>query len=163
MSKGSLWQRSPYSLLVAHYSHAALGPSPRADRPRPRPDVQLRLQPVKHGFLDHATVPEVLDDDALEQLGGHARVPDALRVDDDDGTAGADSQTGRLAALHPARPEEQVLALKQLGEQAVECPAAPRSAPPPGAWLRRLQRLAGTDARRPPRRHERGHERHGEQ
>ena len=62
----------------------------------------------------------MLDDDSLEQCGGHAGVPHALGVDDDDRTARAHAETGRLATLHATRPEEEPFALEQAREQRVE-------------------------------------------
>ena len=75
---------------------------------------------MKDRLLHDAPIAQVLDDDALEQRRGHAGVPDALRVHDDDRTAGAHAETGRLATLHATRTEEQPFALEQARERRVE-------------------------------------------
>src|SRR2546423_5053064 len=75
---------------------------------------------MKHSLVHDASVAQVLDDDALEQRGSDPRIPDALGVHDDDRTTRADTETGRLAALHASRAEEQPLALKQTRQQSVE-------------------------------------------
>jgi len=62
----------------------------------------------------------MLHDDPFQERGGHTGVPHALGVHDDDRAAGADSETGRLAALHAPGPEEKALALEQAREQCVE-------------------------------------------
>lgn len=62
--------------------------SPLLSTLHPLPSTLL-FHPMKHGFLDHLAVAQMLDDDALEELGGDARVPDAVGVDDDDRSARA--------------------------------------------------------------------------
>ena len=90
-----------------------------------RPEVgrepfTIGFQPMKHRLLHHAPVAQVLDDDALEERRGDARVPDAFRVHDDDRAAGADAEARGLAALHAARAEQQPLPLEEAGEGRVE-------------------------------------------
>ena len=75
---------------------------------------------VEDGVFDNATSFQVLDDDALEERGSDAGVPDAFGIDDDDRTAGADSEAWRLAALDAIGAEEKALALEKAGEMLVE-------------------------------------------
>lgn len=70
--------------------------------------------------LDDLSTAEVLDDDPLEQLRGHAGVPDAVRVDDDDRAAGADTETGRLAPLYPGGSEQEALPPQESGQQLIQ-------------------------------------------
>jgi hypothetical protein len=62
----------------------------------------------------------VLDHDALEERGGHAGVPDALGIYDDDRSTGAHAEARRLSALDARRPEEEPFALEQPRQQRVE-------------------------------------------
>jgi hypothetical protein len=78
---------------------------------------------MKHSLVHDATISQMLDDDALEQSRSDPGIPDALRVHDDDRTAGAYTETGGLAALHSPRAEEQSLALEQTRQQGVERPS----------------------------------------
>lgn len=75
---------------------------------------------MKDGVLDNATVAQMLDDDALEQRGRHAGVPDALGIHDDDRSTGADAEAGRFAAFDATRAEEEPFALQQGGQQPVQ-------------------------------------------
>lgn len=75
---------------------------------------------MKYRLLHHLSVAQVLDDNALEQGRGHTGVPDAFGIHDDDRSAGTDAEAGRLAAFHAFGSEEQILALEQPGQQAVE-------------------------------------------
>lgn len=68
---------------------------------------------MKDGLLDGSSVAKVLHDNSLEKLWRNAGVPDALRIDDDDGSASADAKAGRLSALHTAGAEQEVFALEQ--------------------------------------------------
>ena len=61
----------------------------------------------------------MLDHNSLQQLRRDVRVPDTLRIDHHNWPTGADAKTWRLAALHAARTEEQVLALEQRRELRV--------------------------------------------
>ena len=79
---------------------------------------------VEHRFLDDSTVTQVLDDDALEQRGSDTGVPDAFGIDDDDRTAGADSEAWSLAALDAIGAEEKAFALEKAGEMLVELSTA---------------------------------------
>jgi hypothetical protein len=66
---------------------------------------------MKNGFLDHSAVFQVLDDDPLQKLGRNSGVPDALRIDDDDRSSGADAEARSLASFDPRWPKQQVFAL----------------------------------------------------
>ena len=79
---------------------------------------------VEHRVLDDPAVAQVLDDDTLEERGSDAGVPDAFGIDDDNRTAGADSEAWRLAALDTIGPEEKALALEKAGEMLVELSTA---------------------------------------
>ncbi|HEY0528521.1 MAG TPA: hypothetical protein VGD02_06805 [Gemmatimonadaceae bacterium] len=82
---------------------------------------------MEDSLVDHFPVLKVLYDNALKQGGRYGVVPDSFRVDDDDGTVAADTETGRLAAFHTARPEEKVFAVEQGSEQRIDLsPAAIR-------------------------------------
>jgi hypothetical protein len=75
---------------------------------------------MKHRVFDDASIAQVFDHDALEQCLVDARVPDTVRIDDDDRSTCAYTKTWRLPALHPRRAKEQALALQKVREQAVE-------------------------------------------
>jgi len=79
---------------------------------------------VEHGLLYHSAVAQVLDDDALEEGGGDTEVPDAFGIDDDDRTAGADSEAWSLAALDATGAEEKPFALEKTGEMRIQLAAA---------------------------------------
>jgi hypothetical protein len=66
----------------------------------------------------------VLDDDALEEDGSDSGVPDALGIDDDDRTAGADAEARSLAALDATRAEEKGFSLEKAGEILIQLAAA---------------------------------------
>jgi hypothetical protein len=74
---------------------------------------------VEDGLLYHSAVAQMLDDDSLEERGGNAGVPDALGIDDDDRTAGADAEARSLAALDAARAEEKAFALEKACEMRI--------------------------------------------
>ena len=80
---------------------------------------------MKYRVLDDAAVSQVLHHDALEQCRRDARVPDRIRIHDDDGTASANSEAGRLPSLHSCRAEQQPLAMEQLGKQGIQLPPTP--------------------------------------
>src|SRR6185503_7407389 len=82
-------------------------------------------QPMKNRLIDDAAALQMLDDDALQQRGRDASVPDAIGVHDHDRATSAHAQTRRLAALHAIRPEEQSLALQQRGQETVQLLSAP--------------------------------------
>jgi hypothetical protein len=75
---------------------------------------------MDYGFLDNPAFAEMLDDDALQQLRRHKAVPHAFRVDDDNRAAAAHAEARRLAALHPARAEEEAFSLEKCREKRVE-------------------------------------------
>jgi hypothetical protein len=78
------------------------------------------MQPMKHCLLDDLPVTEVLDDDPLQQRRRHPGIPDPLRVNDNDRTASANTQTWRLAALDSSRTEEQAFPLQQRWQEIVQ-------------------------------------------
>lgn len=86
--------------------------------------LRAMLEPMKNGLLNRLPTLEVLDDDSLEQRGCDLRIPNAIRIHDDDRPIAAHSEARRLSALHSARAEEQVLSLQELGEQRVELASA---------------------------------------
>src|SRR6185436_793787 len=96
---------------------------------------------------------QVLDDNALEHRRRHPGVPDALGVYDDAGAAGTDAEARRFTTLHAPRTEQQVFALEQLREQAIQhaAPAVRRAEPsrahehvaPVGVHVRPFERVAG--------------------
>jgi hypothetical protein len=67
----------------------------------------------------------MLDDNALEQRGCNCAIPHAFRIHDDNRATLADSETRSLSALHTRWAEEQSFALKQRGEERIQCPTAP--------------------------------------
>jgi hypothetical protein len=75
---------------------------------------------MNYGFIDDMSLPEVLHDDALQQLRSHASVPHALRVHDDDRPAAAHAEAWRLAALDAVGSEEQSFTLEQHGKERIE-------------------------------------------
>ena len=79
---------------------------------------------MEHRFLDYSTVAQVLDDDALEERGSDAGVPDAFGIDDDNRTAGADSEARSLAALDALGAEEKAFAFEKAGELRIQLAAA---------------------------------------
>lgn len=68
---------------------------------------------MKHRLLDDAAIPQMFDDDPLEELRRDSRVPDALRIDDDDRAAGADAEAWRLPSLDAIGAEKEALALEK--------------------------------------------------
>lgn len=80
---------------------------------------------MEHRLLDYPAAAKMLDDDALEQLGCDSGVPDALRIDHDDGAASADAQTRCLTAFHAVGAEQQVFSLEERRQQAIQLTPAP--------------------------------------
>jgi hypothetical protein len=68
---------------------------------------------VEHSIFHDSPTLQMLDDNALEQLRGDARVPHTFRIDHNDGTSCTYAKTRRFAALDPARPEQKSLTLKE--------------------------------------------------
>jgi len=68
-------------------------------------------QSVKDGLFDDTPIPEMLDDNALEQRRGHSGVPDAVGIHDDDRPTAAHAETRRLASFHAPRTKQQAFAL----------------------------------------------------
>lgn len=82
-------------------------------------------QAMKYRFLNRFTPREMLDHDALEELGRHPRVPDAFRINHDDWAIATHPEAGSLSALHPFRAKQQPFALQQLSQQRVQRASAP--------------------------------------
>src|SRR4051812_7658068 len=78
---------------------------------------------MNHRFLDHASVAQMLADDALEERRRDVTVPDPLRVHDNDRSARADAEAGGFAALHAGGTEQQPFALQQGRQQAIQVAA----------------------------------------
>ncbi|HZE09898.1 MAG TPA: hypothetical protein VE110_14190 [Gemmatimonadaceae bacterium] len=74
---------------------------------------------MKYGLVNRDAVPEMLDDDSLEERGGHSIIPDAFGIHDDDRPAAADAEARGLTSFHPVRAEEKALALQKIREQRV--------------------------------------------
>ena len=77
---------------------------------------------MKDRFFDDSTVSQVLHDDALEERGRHAGIPDRIRIHDDDGAARANTEARCLPALDPARAEEKPFPMEQGREERVQFP-----------------------------------------
>ena len=75
---------------------------------------------MKHGFLNHASFFQVLEDDALQQSEGDAGVPHALGVYHHDGATGTHAQTGCFTAFHARGAEEESFALQERGQSGVD-------------------------------------------
>src|SRR5262245_63934982 len=82
------------------------------------------FQTMEHGFVDGATLLEVLHDDALQQFGSNARIPDSLWVDHDNRPTTADTKARRFATLHARRSKEQAFAFEQTRELCIQCATA---------------------------------------
>ena len=78
------------------------------------------LETVEDSLINRMSVLQMLYYNALQQVRRHAGIPDAFRIHDDDRSAGAHAEAGRLAALHPTRTEKQTFALEQPREGGVE-------------------------------------------
>jgi hypothetical protein len=79
---------------------------------------------MEHRLLHDPSLAKMLDHDPLQEFRCNARIPDALGVNHDDRSAGADAQARRLAALHAIRPEEEPFALEERREKIIELSAA---------------------------------------
>lgn len=67
-----------------------------------------------------AAVPEVIDDDLLEEGKCDCAVPDAFRIDDNNWPTAANAEARSFSALDSARPEEQAFTLEQSRQKRVE-------------------------------------------
>jgi hypothetical protein len=74
-------------------------------------------------LLDDAAVPQMFDDDSLEQRRRDTRIPDALRVDDYDRATRADAEARRLPSLHATGAEQKAFALEKSRQQLVQRPS----------------------------------------
>ena len=82
------------------------------------------LELMENGLSNGLAVPEVLDDDSLQQSRRDLEVPGALRIHDDYRSVAADAEARSFTALDALRAEEQILSLQKLGEQQVELASA---------------------------------------
>jgi hypothetical protein len=55
----------------------------------------------------------MLDDNSLENFRRDARIPDAFRIHDNDGTSSTNAEARCLTAFHPPWTEQQAFALKK--------------------------------------------------
>lgn len=78
---------------------------------------------MEHRLLDDAAVPQMFDDDSLEQFRRDARIPDALGVDDYDRATRADAEARRLPSLHAAGAEQEAFALEKSRQPLVQGPS----------------------------------------
>lgn len=62
---------------------------------------------------------QMLDNDALEQRRRYAAIPDAVGIDDDNRTSGANAEARRLTALHATGTEQQSFTLEKSGQPGV--------------------------------------------
>ena len=81
------------------------------------PPADECLETVEDSLINRVSMLEMLYHDALQQVRGHAGIPDAIRIHDDDGPCRADAEAWRFAALDALGAEEKILALEQLREQ----------------------------------------------
>jgi hypothetical protein len=82
------------------------------------------LETVKNRVINWPSTLEVLYDDSLQQRRCDLRIPNAIRIHDDDRPIAADSEARSLSALHTPRAEEQILPLQELREERIELAAA---------------------------------------
>lgn len=68
---------------------------------------------MENSLIDYTPVTQMFNHDPLEKSGCDIAVPDALRVDNDDGTTRAHTQAWSLAALHPVWPEKKSFSLQK--------------------------------------------------
>lgn len=59
----------------------------------------------------------MLDYNSLEQLRSHARIPDAIGVNDQDWAVAANTKARSFAAFHSIRPKEKAFSIQEIGEQ----------------------------------------------
>ena len=79
-------------------------------------DCRSPLEAMEDCVLYRTPIFQVLDDDFLQQVRGHVRVPDSFGIHNDDRTIAAHSETGSLASLYAIGAEKQIFTLQQLGE-----------------------------------------------
>ena len=77
-------------------------------------------QSKEHRLVHDPSVPQVLNDDPLEQRRRHVAVPNPFRVHDDDGSPSTHTEARRLTALDSPRPEQQSFPLKERREQTIQ-------------------------------------------
>jgi hypothetical protein len=75
---------------------------------------------MEDGLGNRFSTLQVLDYDSLQQSRRHSVVPHTVGIDDDDRTIAANTEAGRLSALHTMRAEEKVFTMQKLGQQGVE-------------------------------------------
>lgn len=72
----------------------------------------LAAEPMENRFFDGLPSLEMLDDDSLEKIRRNFGIPDSFRIDDDDRSAAAHAEAGRLSTLNSVRTEKQILSLQ---------------------------------------------------
>ena len=75
---------------------------------------------MKHRILDDPALPQMLDDDPLQEGQRHSSVPDCVRVHDDDRATRAHTKARRLSSLHPLWAKQEAFSLQQLREELVQ-------------------------------------------
>ena len=76
-------------------------------------------------IFHHFSSFQVLDHNALEKCRRYVRVPDSVRVNDDDRASSADPKARRFSALDPVRTEQQPFALKERRQVRIELSSTP--------------------------------------
>jgi hypothetical protein len=79
---------------------------------------------VKNGVFDDPAIPQMFDDDALQQGRRHTGVPDTVRIDDNDRTATTNAEARRLTAFDAGRTEQESFPLQERGQQTIELTTA---------------------------------------
>jgi hypothetical protein len=80
---------------------------------------------MENRLFDDAAITQVLDDDSLEKLRRDTGIPDRIRIHDDDGAAGANSEARRFPPFDPRWAEQEALALQQRRQHRVQIPTSP--------------------------------------
>jgi hypothetical protein len=75
-------------------------------------------------LFDHPAVPQMLGNDAFEEFRRDIGVPDALRIDGHNRPAFTYAEAGCFGSLDAIRVEEEIFALKEPGQLAVNGAAA---------------------------------------
>jgi hypothetical protein len=70
------------------------------------------------------SVLQMFDDNALEKRRSDPVVPGSFGIHNNYRSVAANAQTRRLASLHTARAEEEILALEEIREESVELASA---------------------------------------
>lgn len=67
---------------------------------------------MEYSLFDDAPLTKVFHDDSLQKLRCHTRVPDCVRIHDDDRATSANSEAWGFSPLDPRRPKQESLALE---------------------------------------------------